>query len=177
MITLFLRRKTISKLDRLLDIAVSENIHIRYVPEIPSLGAEALYISRDGIRLILLLETLKDNLIHLTEVLAEEIGHYFTSVGNNINAVSYFDRLKIDKCESKAMRWACDFLVPKDELIENIKKCPSGLDDLADMLEVSKDILIQGLYYLSLNNDIIRIDDNKYLILCNYPNVYIYNKL
>ena len=166
-----------SKLDKLLDIAVSENIHIRYVPEIPEINAEALYISRNGIRLILLLESLKNDLIHLTEVFAEEIGHYFTSVGDNINAVSYFDRLKIDKCENKAMKWACDFLVPKCELIEMIKRCPSGLDDLADMLEVSKDILMQSLYYLSLNYDMLHIEDNKYLILSNYPSVYLYNKI
>lgn len=165
-----------NKLDTLLDIAIAENIYIKYVPEIPEIDAEALYISKHGVKLILVLEKLKDNLIYLTEVLAEEIGHHFTSIGNNINAVNYFNKLKISKCENKAMKWACNFLVPKDELIDCIKKSPSGIDDLADMLEVSKNMLMQSFYYLSLNNEYIQIDDDRYLVLSSYPTLYIWNK-
>ena len=52
-------------------------------------------------------------------VLAEEIGHYFTTIGQN-EPKRYMcsrDRISIDKCEEAALRWACNFLLPTDSLI------------------------------------------------------------
>lgn len=166
-----------TKFEQLLDIADKEDIIIKFVDEIPGIFAEALYISRDGIRMILLANILKSNHIRMTEVLAEELGHYFTSMGNNIKPKNYFDKISIDKCEAKALRWACNFLVPKNELIDELRKRPSTIDELADGLSVSKDILMQGIYYLSLNHDYLLIDNDLYLVLTNYPNLYIYNKV
>ncbi|MFU2418129.1 ImmA/IrrE family metallo-endopeptidase [Peptacetobacter sp. AB800] len=166
-----------TKFEQLLDIADKEDIIIKFVDEIPGIFAEALYISRDGIRMILLDNILKSNNIRMTEVLAEELGHYFTSMGNNIKPKNYFDKISIDKCEAKALRWACNFLVPKNELIDELRKRPSTIDELADGLSVSKDILMQGIYYLSLNHDYLLIDNDLYLVLTNYPNLYIYNKV
>ena len=166
-----------TKFEQLLDIADKEDIIIKFVDEIPGIFAEALYISRDGIRMILLDNILKSNNIRMTEVLAEELGHYFTSMGNNIKPKNYFDKISIDKCEAKALRWACNFLVPKNELIDELRKRPSTIDELADGLSVSKDILMQGIYYLSLNHDYLLIDNDLYLVLTNYPNLYIYNKI
>ena len=78
-----------TKFEQLLDIADKEDIIIKFVDEIPGIFAEALYISRDGIRMILLDNILKSNNIRMTEVLAEELGHYFTSMGNNIKPKNY----------------------------------------------------------------------------------------
>lgn len=164
-----------TKFEQLLDIADKEDIIIKFVDEIPGIFAEALYISRDGIRMILLDNILKSNNIRMTEVLAEELGHYFTSMGNNIKPKNYFDKISIDKCEAKALRWACNFLVPKNELIYELRKSPSTLDELADGLSVSKDILMQSLYYLSLNNEYLQIDDSRYLVLTNYPTIYTFD--
>lgn len=165
-----------TKFEQLLDLAEKENIIVKFVDEIPEYRSEALYVARHGIRMILLANFLKDNMIHMTEVLAEELGHHFTSAGNNINPTNYFDKLTIAKCENKALRWACNFLVPIDELIVALKKNLSNIHELSDELSVSEDILLQSFYYLSLNYDYLHIMDNRYLILSNYPNVYIYNK-
>lgn len=165
-----------TKFEQLLDIAEKENIIIKFVDEIPEVFAEALYISKFGIRMILMANILKSNTIRMTEVLAEELGHHFTSMGDNIEPKNYFDKVNIDKCEAKALRWACNFLVPKDELIDALRKRPASIDELADGLSVSRDILIQSFYYLSLNNEYLQIEDDEFLILSNYPTLYIYNK-
>ena len=158
-----------TKFEQLLDLAEKENIIVKFVDEIPEYRSEALYVARHGIRMILLANFLKDNMIHMTEVLAEELGHHFTSAGNNINPTNYFDKLTIAKCENKALRWACNFLVPIEELMVALRKNLPSIHELADELSVSNDILLQSFYYL-------HITDNRYLILSNYPNVYIYNK-
>ncbi|MFU2419069.1 ImmA/IrrE family metallo-endopeptidase [Peptacetobacter sp. AB800] len=165
-----------TKFEQLLDIAEKENIIIKFVDEIPEVFAEALYISKFGIRMILMANILKSNTIRMTEVLAEELGHHFTSMGDNIEPKNYFDKVNIDKCEAKALRWACNFLVPKDELIDELKKRPASIDELADGLSVSRDILMQSFYYLSLNNEYLQIEDDEFLVLSNYPTLYIYNK-
>ena len=165
-----------TKFEQLLDIAEKENIIIKFVDEIPEVFAEALYISKFGIRMILMANILKSNTIRMTEVLAEELGHHFTSMGDNIEPKNYFDKVNIDKCEAKALRWVCNFLVPKDELIDELRKRPASIDELADGLSVSRDILMQSFYYLSLNNEYLQIEDDEFLILSNYPTLYIYNK-
>lgn len=165
-----------TKFEQLLDIAEKENIIIKFVDEIPEVFAEALYISKFGIRMILMANILKSNTIRMTEVLAEELGHHFTSMGDNIEPKNYFDKVNIDKCEAKALRWACNFLVPKDELIDELRKRPASIDELADGLSVSRDILMQSFYYLSLNNEYLQIEDDRYLVLSSYPTLYMFDK-
>lgn len=165
-----------TKFEQLLDIAEKENIIIKFVDEIPEVFAEALYISKFGIRMILMANILKSNTIRMTEVLAEELGHHFTSMGDNIEPKNYFDKINIDKCEAKALRWACNFLVPKDELIDELRKRPASIDELADGLSVSRDILMQSFYYLSLNNEYLQIEDDRYLVLSSYPTLYMFDK-
>lgn len=165
-----------TKFEQLLDIAEKENIIIKFVDEIPEVFAEALYISKFGIRMILMANILKNNTIRMTEVLAEELGHHFTSMGDNIEPKNYFDKVNIDKCEAKALRWACNFLVPKDELIDELRKRPASIDELADGLSVSRDILMQSFYYLSLNNEYLQIEDDRYLVLSSYPTLYMFDK-
>ena len=165
-----------TKFEQLLDLAEKENIIVKFVDEIPEYRSEALYVARHGIRMILMANILKSNTIRMTEVLAEELGHHFTSVGDNIEPKNYFDKVNIDKCEAKALRWACNFLVPKDELIDELRKRPSTVDELADGLSVSRDILMQSFYYLSLNNEYLHVESNRYLVLTGYPTLYMFDK-
>lgn len=163
-----------NKLENILSIAHDENIFIHYVAEIPCYQADALFIAKDGVRIILVLEYLKNNILKLTEVLAEELGHYFTSTGRNYECNNYFDKIKIGKCENKALRWACEFLIAEDEMRESFLKNfhSSSIDIIAEDLSVSRDILIQRLYYLSLKTDVFRLDKTKHIILTNFPSIY-----
>lgn len=97
-------------------------------------------------------------------------------MGDNIEPKNYFDKVNIYKCEAKALRWACNFLVPKNELIDELRKRPASIDELADGLSVSRDILMQSFYYLSLNNEYLQIEDDRYLVLSSYPTLYMFDK-
>lgn len=168
-----------NKLDKLLDLAKQENIFIYFVADIPNYEADALFVARNGSRVILILKHLQNNVSRLTEILAEELGHYFTSTGENILPVNYFDRLKIGKCENKALKWACDFLIPTNDLIDSFLRnfYTDSIDLIAEDLNVSRDILIQKLYFLSLKNDFLKLNGNKYIVLSNFPSIYPFEKI
>ncbi len=88
-----------NNLDRLFDLAASENIFIHFVAEIPCYKADALFVAKDSCRMILILEKLKNNVSRLTEVLAEELGHYFTSTGVNVSIDYLLGRTDIKNYE------------------------------------------------------------------------------
>jgi Zn-dependent peptidase ImmA (M78 family) len=67
-------------------------------------------------------KSLKSDTSMLRCILAEELGHHFTTVGCCIprEFYNYSDRLHISKVEFKAMRWAAEYLVPENDLLDVI---------------------------------------------------------
>lgn len=55
-------------------------------------------------------------------ILAEELGHYFTTASNSIAnpSMTYRERLSVGKVEYKAMKWAAETLIPIQHLKEAI---------------------------------------------------------
>ena len=91
-----------------------------------------------------------ENSIEETEILAEELGHYYC------NALYYIDSDKIvkDKCEYRAKKWAYSVLVPFQKLKEKIIQ-GLNLYDLADYFNVDYKYM----------NDCINFYTEKYGIL------------
>ena len=72
-----------------------------------------------------------ENSIEEKEVLAEELGHYYTNSLYYINS----DKTIKDKCEHRAMKWAYSVLIPLQKLKEKITQ-GLNLYDLADYFNV-----------------------------------------
>ncbi|MCC0642682.1 ImmA/IrrE family metallo-endopeptidase [Clostridioides sp. ZZV14-6150] len=165
------------KLDILLDLANKEEIEIYFTDTIVN-DIKGLYINRQGLRIISLLNSLKQNHTKLIEVLAEELGHHFTSVGNHISSNNnYRSKLMIDKCENKALKWACEFLITEKELIHIINSNITCVYEIADNLHVSVEFLLKRLEFLSRKKNMLDLGNNKFLVLTNLPNFYIYEDI
>lgn len=54
------------------------------------------------------------------EVLAHELGHYFT-YENSFCGSEFFNALQNQRSEFRATRWACDYLLPTDALLKIIE--------------------------------------------------------
>ena len=56
-------------------------------------------------------------------ILAEELGHHFTTSGglSPVNKQSCSDKIDYDRQESKAVRWATSFLIPTGSLLSRIE--------------------------------------------------------
>lgn len=97
---------------------------------------------------------LDDNQINTSieekEVLAEELGHYYTNTLYYLNS----DKILKDKCEYRAMKWAYSVLVPLQKLKEKITQ-GLNLYDLADYFDVDYKYM----------NDCINFYTEKYGIL------------
>lgn len=165
------------KLDKLLQLAYDENIIIHYTDHIPgNLGG--LYIEIPGLGPVInILNSIKNNKKEFTEVLAEEIGHYFTSVGDSISKVNnYTDKLNILRCEIKALRWATDFLVTEEDLIHAFDNGCNSYYELSEYIGVNEGIIKKKFELLSLNNNQIQLGKYR-IILTNLPNIYIYQSI
>jgi Zn-dependent peptidase ImmA (M78 family) len=76
-------------------------------------------------------------------VLAEEIGHHFTSAGERTPKKhhSMQDRLSIDKCEYKALRRAANYLIPEHDLIDVISEGLCEIWELAEHFDVTEELM------------------------------------
>lgn len=78
-------------------------------------------------------------------ILAEELGHHYTSVGDIIDQTILNNR----KQERVAREWAHKKLVPLDKLITALNSGARNYHELADFLDVTEDFLREAIerYY------------------------------
>lgn len=164
-----------TKLEKLFNLAEKEGIGIFY-KNLKSLGFLGLYIEcYDSPSMILLDDSLKNNDEKAFKVLLEELGHHYTSCGDSVSCVdTYLDKLKINKCEIKAEKWLCHYLVSTDDLIDAINKCHT-LDDICEYLDINIDILLSKLKFLSLRSNVLNLKNGKFVSLLNLPNIIVYD--
>jgi Zn-dependent peptidase ImmA (M78 family) len=124
------------------DLAEKENIYIKEV-SLPE-GYLGLYRAEADIKLILI-STCIDGEKTKRCVLAEELGHHFTSVGN----VMKFCRQKYQylgmKQEKRAWKWALDFLVPTDKLLECVND-KYTIPEIGDIFGVTIKFVAMKMY-------------------------------
>jgi len=80
---------------------------------------------------------------HFRTVLAEELGHHFTSARDGLPKTffHYRDRLKVKREEYRALKWAANFLIPRDKLREAVERGFKESRDLADYFEVDEELV------------------------------------
>lgn len=73
-------------------------------------------------------------------VFAEELGHHFTIPLGSLLVpyTSYNNQLMLNKDESKALKWACDHLMPEDDFLHMVAGGMSTLYDLAEYYVVTE---------------------------------------
>lgn len=113
-------------------------------------------------------------------VLAEEIGHYRTTIGDITprKYMCYNDRLKVDKMELLALRWATDFMIPTENLLDLLRgQKPSSVEMLTDEFKVTSPFLMQKLEFMSKQNCIWDLDGKRSLYLGSFPSVHIHERI
>jgi Zn-dependent peptidase ImmA (M78 family) len=126
----------------LLAIADAENVAIEYKRIKSSINGMYCHIPDCQPVIYLSLRLHSNRKLHRC-VLAEELGHHFTSSGERI-AKKYHstqDRLSIDKCEYKALRWAAYHLIPENNLLDVIKEGLYEIWELAEEFDVTEEFM------------------------------------
>ncbi|UAT31923.1 ImmA/IrrE family metallo-endopeptidase [Bacillus badius] len=128
---------------QLLKVALDEGIVIEYWDFPPPL--EAVYLFEPGLPPnIGLSKRILETPAYFRCVLAEELGHHFTTVGPCISrqTMSYHERLNVSKVEYKAMKWAAEFLIPfKDIKRAVLWECYWTQYHLAEYFDVTLEMI------------------------------------
>lgn len=162
-----------SKMDKLFRIAEENDIIIEYV-SFPR-NIQGLYYKEPGLPpMIGINERIVSNTKLFACVLAEELGHHFTTVGDTCaEYYSYAARLDIDKKETMAMKWATETLLPAYEIVEAAREGITTFEDLADKLEVTGEFLLKRLEFIAKYSASMKIDSSRYLMINRLPNIYV----
>lgn len=126
------------KLDKLLKICTTSGIHLERT-KLPNNLKAILYSDNDTEPVITIdpsVETYKEAAC----LLAEEIGHYFTSCGNLLTD-SNLHKSIINKQEYIAKKWAFKYLLSLSDLINAHKAGCSSLYEVAEYLEITEEFL------------------------------------
>lgn len=166
-------------LEKLIQIAQDENITIDYTDYLPC-NLEGLHLHLEGIgHIISILNYIKDDKDKYIEILGEELGHYFTSTGDNlVNVENYRDYLRICKTEKKALDWSVIFLIKDSDLERAFKNNCASYYDVAEFLDVPEKLVREKFKYLASKYANGYIDLGEYkIILTNLPNIMIYKDI
>ncbi|MBC8632086.1 hypothetical protein H8697_10295 [[Eubacterium] tenue] len=163
------------KLDKLYELCEENGIVLETATLMPSLLG--LYTKMEGYPPIITLnKIILDDKKKTLEVLSEELGHHFTTDGNFIGVLTHYtDRVNLDTMELKALKWACNFLIPDSELVEKLKY-ETNLYDLADSLEVPYPMLMSKLNFIKKDKGYIKFSD-KILYLYRNDNLLYHESL
>ena len=140
-----------NKLEKLEGLCYLEGIVLEYA----TLGHGILglyYKEHDTPHIITINKSIRHDKMKHMEILAEELGHYFTTCGNFTGSLLHYrDRLSLNKCEIKALKWACNFLISDDELLDHASQT-SDYYEISEALGVPYNLLIQKINFMNLNN-------------------------
>ena len=160
-----------NKLDKLFQLCEDEDIKVEYITfESPILGLYVKYI--DTYPVILLDKSILHDRVKTMEVLSEEVGHFYTTTGNyTTKLLHYRNRLCLNSMELKAAKWACNYLISDDELIECALKT-TQLYELSEMLDVPYCMLLHKIKFLSLEKNFITSKSGDRLFIENGSRLY-----
>ena len=127
-----------NKLEELENEAFKSRINVQRA-ELPESISGLYYDDGTNQPLIALNECLKTK-SEQTCVLAEELGHYYTSCGNLLTDPSVSKAI-IQKQETKAKRWAFSRLVSLKNIIKAYEAGCNNLYEMAEYLSVTQDFL------------------------------------
>lgn len=167
------------KLEKLYKLIEKENIKLEILNSLPD-HIDGMYLkSESSYPIIVINKKIENDSMKFKIVLAEELGHHFTSVGDSrVMFNSYTRRLQLDKSEITALKWATEYLLPIDKLKEAFLKMHyRKIDSITQELEVTQEFLLARLKFLSHRFDYIDLDDKKAILLTTLPNICTIEKL
>ncbi|GAU79492.1 ImmA/IrrE family metallo-endopeptidase [Fusibacter sp. 3D3] len=158
-------------METLLNIIESLGIQLEITKDLPK-GVNGFYYQDAAHDIIVVNEQIKDE-VEFKTVLSHELGHYFTT-GFNFKGSPFMDLIHTERDEVRAMRWACDYLIPSDDLVKRLDMASEmQLHILADFYGVSPELMKMKFYFMSLTSVKWQLSISKVLLLSALPSIYV----
>lgn len=97
-------------------------------------------------------------------VLAEEIGHYYTTVGNILDQSGAGNR----KQEMIARKWAVDKMISIEDIFRAAEQPCSTLYEIAEYLEVTEEFLLEALEVFKKRYGHSYTHEGKTIVFCDH---------
>jgi|LGOV01.1.fsa_nt_gb hypothetical protein len=111
-------------------------------------------------------------------ILAEEIGHYFTTIGinNPMSNNTYYQNMLIEKEEIKAAKWATDYLIDTDLLLDYLSRNTlARIPDISEYFQVTEEFVLQKLEFMKRKDSFWKVKGELYLCLFRLPLLFVEN--
>lgn len=158
-------------MDTLLSMINSLGIQLEITSALPQ-NVNGFYYRDDHHDIIVINNAIK-NEAEFRTVLSHELGHYFTT-GDSFKDNSFLNLIHTERDEIRAIRWACDYLIPNDLLISKLREASDmPLESLADYFQVSTKLMKMKFYFMSLISHKWQLGDSKLLLLSALPSIFV----
>lgn len=117
-------------------------------------GIEGIYFKIPGLNPTIGIKDaiVNDNSKKYISVLAEELGHHFTTLGDlTAECFVYSDKIYRSKQERKARMWAANYLISDSEFVQALHTCKSTVEDMSEHFNVTEEIIKYKILSISLN--------------------------
>lgn len=141
---------------------------------------DGFYYQMPECRFIGIRNSIAEDTAKYRSILAEEIGHHFTNPTNNqpTRYLTPRGRIELEKSESAALRWAADFLIPENLLLEYLSEHKTtDLDEISESFVVMKYLVKRKFLTMSRKRMSYALKNGSHLILSNMPSIYIYDPI
>ncbi|KUO75685.1 MAG: hypothetical protein APF77_04110 [Clostridia bacterium BRH_c25] len=95
-------------------------------------------------------------------IVAEELGHYYTSSGDLLDEAA--DMTVVRKQEEKARRWAAKRIISLNDIIKGYEYGARTQQEFAEYLETTEDFLCWAIEYYRKKYGIMKVIDSIYII-------------
>lgn len=111
--------------------------------DLSKLKSKGIYIKLNGYKPMIFIDKkiIHNNTTYIS-ILAEELGHHFTTHGDLVESnKTYNDILLKIKKENLARKWAANFLINNDEFIQALITCINTKYDMCEYFNINHEIL------------------------------------
>lgn len=130
------------RIENLYKIIEKENI-IYEESDLSKLKAKGIYINLNNMRPFIAIDiSIINNYSLYLSILSEELGHHFTTSGNLIApSKCSLDKLTKNKSENLARKWAANFLISDEELVQALTSSIHNIYDMCDYFNITTELL------------------------------------
>lgn len=164
------------KTEELIRLVFREGIILEHKPMTPAV--QGVYYNIEGLRAIIINEAVVERAVLYRSVLAEELGHHFTSIGDTTphRAMSYRERTRYEKAERAAVRWAADTLMPTVLFTAVLGGLlPITLPAAAEAFAVEEYLVMAKLEAMAAEKHFWVLKGGRTLSLAALPDVHLYD--
>jgi len=151
----------LTKLELLQEEALQHDIKIMYA-SLPKRIKGLYYEDYDTPPIIALNEHNIENSKEEACIVAEELGHYYTSSGDLLSGVT--DVTIVRKQEEKARRWAVKRIISLNDIIGAFEYGARTQQEFAEYLETTEGFLCWAIEYYRKKYGIMKAVDTKYIV-------------